>query len=263
MRPENPLLSAQRVCWEAAGRRILGPLDFSVEQGESVAVIGPNGAGKTTLLRLLSALVPPSSGSLSWLDIGFPALSRRELAGRIAYVPQVRPSRIPLSVEQMVLLGRYPHWRRSQLVPGKRDFLVVHEALERVGLSVLKNRPVDELSGGERQAVFIGAALAQESQLLVLDEPTTHLDPSHQRDIADLIRELSADAERTVVTATHDLNFASLIADRLVALRAGHVALEGPPADVLVPEILRELFDANFEVVRGGARPVTVLHLES
>jgi iron complex transport system ATP-binding protein len=260
------LVAARRLGWRTAGRRsggrqILGPLDLEVRHGECLAVVGPNGAGKTTLLRLVTGLLAPSEGDLRWGETPYAGLSRAGLARRIAYVPQVRPTRVPLTVEQLVLLGRYPHLGRWQLAPRAEDFAAVEDALERVDALALRRRPLTKLSGGELQAVYVAAALAQGSELLVLDEPTTHLDPRHQREIAALLQRLAGD--HTVITATHELNFASLVADRILGLRDGRVLALGPPAEVLRREVLMELFEAPFETVRGGERPVTVLGLES
>ena len=256
----EPLTAARRLGWRAGGRRILGPIDLEVRRGECLAVVGPNGAGKTTLLRLVTGLLSPSEGELHWGEMPYQSLSRTELARRIAYVPQVRPARVPLSVEQLVLLGRYPYLKRWQLAPRAEDFAAVESALERVGARQLRKRPLVELSGGELQTVYIAAALAQGSELLVLDEPTAHLDPRHQREIAALLQRLAG--ERTVLTATHELNFASLVADRVLGLRDGRALALGPPAEVLREEVLMDLFEAPFETVRGGERPVTVLGLE-
>lgn len=256
------LLRLRGAAWSVAGRTIVGPIDLEVRSGECLAVVGPNGAGKTSLLRLVAGLTEPSAGEVSWSGTPFAELTRQQIARRIAYVPQIRPSRIPLTVEQLVLLGRYPHMSRFQMAPGRSDFEAVREALARVGLEGLRERQVDRLSGGERQAVFIAAALAQEAELLVLDEPTTHLDPSHQREIARLIRTFNRQSERTVITATHDLNFASLTADRVLALRSGSVLACEAPARAMRPELLERLFEAPFEVVRGGERPMTMLELD-
>lgn len=258
----RPLLSARGISWRPGERTVVGPLDLAVHRGEALAVVGPNGAGKTSLLRLLTGLLTPGGGELALEGRPFQAFHRKELARRIAYVPQLRPIRVPLAVEDVVLLGRYPHLKPLQMAPEAADFRAVAEALAVVGIEELRHRPVDELSGGERQAVYIAAALAQEAELLVLDEPTTHLDPKHQREIASLIPKLRRDAGRTVVFATHDLNFASLTATRVVALRAGRVLADGRPGELMTPEILQELFDARFEVVRPGERPVTLLRLE-
>jgi iron complex transport system ATP-binding protein len=257
----TPLLAARHLEWHAGGRPILGPLDLDVIQGECLAVVGPNGAGKTTLLRCLTGLLRPTRGEISFGGRSLAALSRREIARRIAYVPQIRPSRVPLTVEEVVLSGRYPHLSTLQIAPRARDFAAVDEALAVVGIEGLRRRPVDELSGGERQAVYIASALAQESELLVLDEPTIHLDARHQRDLAALLLRLKAGADRTVVLATHDLNLSSLLGDRLLALAAGRALAVGPPAEIVRPDVLERLFEARFEIVRGGERPVTLLDL--
>ena len=257
----EPLVTIRGLAWRAAGRRILGPVELAVRRGEFLAVVGPNGAGKTTLLRLVTGLLPPSGGELDWGATPYGRLSRAALARRIAYVPQVRPARVPLNVEQLVLLGRYPHLGRWRLAPRAEDFAAVEDALERVDALHLRRRPLVGLSGGELQTVYVAAALAQGSELLVLDEPTAHLDPRHQREIASLLQRLTG--ERTVITATHELNFASLLADRVLALRDGRALALGPPAEVLRREVLMDLFEAPFETVRGGDRPVTVLGLEA
>ena len=256
-----PLLSVRGLAWHPGGRPILGPLDLDVLRGECLAVVGPNGAGKTTLLRCLTGLLRPTAGELRYEGRSFGTLSRRQLARRIAYVPQIRPARVPLSVEEVVLLGRYPHLSALQLAPRREDFAAVDAALALVGIEDLRRRPVDELSGGERQAAFIAAALAQESELLVLDEPTIHLDARHQRELAELLLRLDAEAGRTVVLATHDLNLASLLGDRLLALSSGEVLACGPPSQILEPVLLERLFRTKFEIVRGGERPVTLLQL--
>jgi ABC-type cobalamin/Fe3+-siderophores transport system ATPase subunit len=258
-----PLVAARGISWRAGGRDVLGTLDLDVRGGECLVVVGPNGAGKTTLLRLLTGLLRPSAGTLAFAGQPFAKLSRRELARRVAYVPQIRPAHVPLSVEEVVLLGRYPYLSALQLAPRSADFAAVEDALQRVGIVELRLRPVDELSGGERQAVFIAAALAQEAQLLVLDEPTLHLDARHQQQLAALLLRLKGEAARTVVLATHDLNLASLLGDRLLALAGGREVAIGPPADILRPELLERLFRARFEVVRTGDRPLTVLDLAS
>jgi len=261
--PAGPdvLLAARVLAWGTGGRRILGPVDLEVRRGECLVVVGPNGAGKTTLLRLLTGLLRPSAGEVSYRDRTFSALSRRELARRIAYVPQIRPAHVPLTVEEVVLLGRYPHLSAFQMAPRSEDFTAVEDALRLVGIEELRERPVDELSGGERQAVFIAAALAQESELLVLDEPTIHLDARHQSDLAGLLLRLKAESGRTVVLATHDLNLASLLGDRLLAVSGGKILAVGTPAEILRPDLLETLFRARFEIVRGGERPVTILEL--
>jgi iron complex transport system ATP-binding protein len=254
-------ISLRGVGWHVAGKKILSAVDLEIESGECVVIVGPNGAGKTTLLRLMAGLLPPTAGRLAWEGRPYSALGRKDLARRIAYVPQSRPLQVPLTVEQLVVLGRYPYLSPFRWSPREEDFASVARALDLAGITELRGRRLEELSGGERQSAYIAAALAQEAEILILDEPTTHLDPHHQRQIAALVYRLSRDAGLGVVLATHDLNFAGMLAQRIVALRAGSVVAVGPPADLLRPERLEALFEAPFSVVRGGERPVTLLEL--
>ena len=257
-----PLLTARAVGWSIDGQRILEPLDLDLQEGECLAVIGPNGAGKTTLLRLLAGLLEPTDGRLAWRAAAYADLSRREMARRVAYVPQVRPANLPLTVEQMVLLGRYPHLSPWQMSPGAADLERVDHALTTVGLEALRRRPVDTLSGGERQSVFIAAALAQEAEVLLLDEPTTHLDARHQLEVTRLLGSVRRSGRHSIVLTTHELNLAAKLADRVIALRDGLVAATGPPSEVLRPDPLGEIFDAPFSVVTEGDRSHVVLRLE-
>lgn len=256
------LLRARGISWRVGESEILRPLSLDVSAGECVAIVGPNGAGKTTLLRLLAGLLAPASGDLCWMETPYARMSRRDLARRIAYVPQVRPARIPLTVEQMVLLGRYPFWSPLQMAPGARDFERVTELLASGGLTELRHRWLDGLSGGERQSVFIAAALAQEADALLLDEPTTHLDPRHQLDIAELLVKLRAHDKLAIVITTHDLNLAARLADRVVALRQGEIVATGSPQELMRPERLAEVFDAPFEAVGNPGDPRVLLRLE-
>lgn len=255
-------LSLQGVGWDVAGRAILDRIDSDLQSGECLVIVGPNGAGKTTLLRVVAGLLRPTRGQVMWEGRPYADLTRKEMAKRIAYVPQSRPLQVPLTVEQLVLLGRYPYLSPFRWSPREEDFSNVSRAMALAGVTDLRYRRLEELSGGERQSAYIAAALAQESEILILDEPTTHLDPHHQRQIASLVRRLNREEGLGVMLATHDLNFAALLAHRIVALRGGSVVAEGPPAEILRPEKLTELFEAPFSVVREGARPVTLLELE-
>ena len=258
----DAILTAREVGWSVDGESILAPIDLALERNECLAVIGPNGAGKTTLLRLLAGLLTPAGGDLSWKGENYGALTRRQMARHIAYVPQVRPATIPLTVEQMVVLGRFPHLSAWQMAPGADDLDRVDSALSTVGLESLRQRPMDTLSGGERQAVFIAAALAQEAEALLLDEPTTHLDARHQLEVAALLEAVRRSGRHSIVLSTHELNLAARLADRVLALRNGSVVACGPPGEVLRPDRLAEIFDAPFSVVHAGDRPQVLLRLD-
>jgi ABC-type cobalamin/Fe3+-siderophores transport system ATPase subunit len=256
MTSEPPVLSARGLVREEWGRGnaswTLGPLDLEVVAGECLGVVGPNGAGKTTLLRCLAGLRKPSRGALAHRGRNFAELSRRELARRIAYVPQVRPASVPLSVREAVELGRYPHLSPFQLAPSAADHRAVDQALAAAGIESFAERPLDELSGGERQMAWIAAALAQEAEVLILDEPTTHLDPRHQRDVAGLLHRLHREGGATILLATHDLELAGLLGDRVLALAAGRIFALGEPSEVLAADSLAALFDAPFRAEGQG-----------
>jgi iron complex transport system ATP-binding protein len=188
-------------------------------------------------------------GELAHRGRSFADLSRRELARRIAYVPQVRPANVPLTVREAVELGRYPHLSPFQLAPSAADHRAVDRALAAAGIEAFSDRPLDELSGGERQMAWIAAALAQEAEVLILDEPTTHLDPRHQREVAGLLHRLHREQGATVLLATHDLDLAGLLGDRILALRSGRIVALGAPREVLAADSLAALFDAPFRAV--------------
>ncbi|MFQ5525769.1 MAG: ABC transporter ATP-binding protein [Thermoanaerobaculia bacterium] len=257
-------LISGRVSFDAGGRSILADVDLEIGKAESVAIVGVNGAGKTTLLRLLANVLEPTRGSLALSGTSYAKHHARELAKLLAYVPQVRPARVPLPVRDVVLLGRYPHQPRWGFGYGDADFRAVTAALETTGLVELSDRPLAELSGGERQGVYIAAALAQEAECLLLDEPTTYLDPGHQRRIAHLLRRLTEREERTVVFASHDLNLAYALADRVIVLQEGRVEAEGPTSEVLESALLERVYEAPFHVhlPQSGASGVSVVAVD-
>ncbi|HVS03064.1 MAG TPA: ABC transporter ATP-binding protein [Thermoanaerobaculia bacterium] len=246
------LLVARALGVTVAGRRLLEPLDLEVSAGEALVVVGPNGAGKTTLLRALAGLPPAADGEVRLGGEPLAALPRRLLARRLAYLPQQAPDELPLTVARYVLLGRYAHLAGLLAAAGEEDRTAVAEAISRTGLDALADRPLGELSGGERQRAHLAAALAQEAPLWLLDEPTTHLDPRHQRQIVTLLRQLRRDRGLTLVLATHDLNVAGAVADRVACLDGGRLLSVGTPAEVLTRERLGRLYGAPFRVDRAG-----------
>ena len=247
-----PLLAARGLERRDGGRVTLGPLDLDVRAGERVAVVGPNGAGKSTLLRLLAGILPASAGSVRLDGEDLAHLPRRAAARRIVYIPQHPPLEVPLPVERYLLLARYPH-----LAPGRgpaaEDVAAVEAAIDGHDLAALRSRRLDALSGGERQLVQLAAAAVQGGELWLVDEPTSHLDPAHQRAVAARLAGLAGRTlPRTLVLATHDLNLAARLAERVVALSAGRVAADGPAAAVLDPESLAALYGAPFRAQGEG-----------
>jgi iron complex transport system ATP-binding protein len=214
-----------------------------------VALIGPNGAGKSTLLRAVAGLVEPAAGVVELDGSPLSSLDRLAVARRIAVVPQLPVLPFATTVEEVVALGRLPH---EHPVRGMRpvDRSVVAEAIERVGLGHLLGRDARELSLGERQLVLLAMAVAQEAPLLILDEPTVHLDLRHQVEVMDLLLDLNARLGTTVLAVLHDLVLAAHFFPRLVMLDGGRVVADGPPAEVLHPDRIREVFGVDPSLVR-------------
>ena len=219
----------------------LAGVSFAIEAGEVFGVIGPNSAGKTTLLRLLTRVLSPGRGEV-WLD-GRPvqALPHAELARRVAVVPQEAPRPFPFSVEQLVLMGRYPHGP-ERFFESAQDRAFALAAMRATGVEHLAALPLEQLSGGERQRAMLARALAQQPRLLVLDEPTSHLDLKYQAETAALLRRVNGGQGMTVLLVSHDLNLAAEVCDRLLLLDGGRVARVGAPADVLRRETLEAVF---------------------
>jgi iron complex transport system ATP-binding protein len=223
-----------------ADRDALSDVDLAVPRGAFHAVIGPNGCGKTTLLRLLLGALEPAAGSVSYEDRPIRSWNRRDLARRLGVVPQSEELVFPLSVRELVAMGRYPHlgpWRGE----GPQDREAIQDAMETCDIRGLATRPVHTLSGGERQRARVARALAQEPGTLVLDEPTASLDISHEMGIFQLLRGL-ADQGVTVVMVTHNLNVAARYADRLLLLDRGRTAAEGTADQVLQPRTLQSVY---------------------
>jgi iron complex transport system ATP-binding protein len=238
-------------------RAVLRDVDLAVGAGEWLAVVGPNGAGKSTLLRLMTGLLTPTSGEVAVEGRPLASLGRDELARRIAVVPQ--PSSLPFSatVEDVVALGRLPHEDRLRgLRPADRA--AVAAAIDRVGLGRLVGRDVRELSLGERQLVLLAVAIAQAAPIVMLDEPTVHLDIRHQFDVMDLLADLNRRDGRTIVTVLHDLHLAATRIPRIVVVADGRIVADGPPAGALGGDRIRDVFGVEPGLLPEGpwSRPV-------
>ena len=228
----------------------LGPLDLSVARGELVAVVGPNGAGKTTLLRVMAGTLKPRTGTVE-IDGGDVALLPRGAVARlVAVVAQREEVPVGYRVREVVAMGRAPH-QRGALRMSDEDARLVAQALERSGLTDLAERRVDELSGGEQKRVSIGRALAQDTGLLLLDEPSASLDVKEVGRLFRVLREEAARG-RSLVLVTHDLRLAAQYADRVVLLSRGTIVAQGAPAQVLTAELLTRTFQVTMRLPREG-----------
>ncbi len=232
-------------------RVALRDVSLHIEAGERVAVIGPNGAGKSTLLRVVAGLLKPVTGSVELDGQRVDRLERLAIARRIAVVPQLPVLPFATTVEEVVALGRLPHEHPIRgMRPGDRA--AVAAAIDRVGVGHLLGRDARELSQGERQLVLLAMAVAQAAPILVLDEPTVHLDLRHQVEVMELLGDLNKRDGSTVLAVLHDLGLAAHFFPRLILLDRGRVVADGPPADVLAPDRIRDVFGVDPSFVRLG-----------
>jgi ABC-type cobalamin/Fe3+-siderophores transport system ATPase subunit len=241
------------------GRRaVLRDVSFAIKKGEFVGVIGPNGSGKTTLLRAITGFLPPFRGHISLEGRETQHTARRELAQKVAVVTQSPEAAPPFSVEEFVLLGRVPHWGRFQLLETAKDVEKAERAMAWTGVAYARDCAMGELSSGEQQLVFLARALAQEPRLLLLDEPTAHLDIGHQGQIMDLLRQLNRGQTLTIAVVLHDLALASLYCQRLILLHQGRLRKIGTPKRVLTKEMIEEVYQTTVRIMQtpGKGRPI-------
>ena len=240
-------------------RRVVANLSLDLPDGRITTIIGPNACGKSTLLRSLARLLKPRAGGVYLDGQTIQRMPSKEVARRIGLLSQQSNAPEGLTVEDLVRRGRYPHQGFLQ-PPTRADHDAVERAIELAGVASLRYRDVDELSGGQRQRAWIAMALAQDTPLLLLDEPTTYLDIAHQLDVLGLMHRLNRDEGRTVVMVLHDVNEAAAISDRIVAMRDGAIVADGHPSDVLRPALLRQTFGVSCDVLTHPVerRPVSV-----
>ncbi len=230
------------------GDPVVRELDLDVLVGGVTAIVGANACGKSTLLRGLARLLAPRTGAVLLDGREIAAVPTRELARRLGLLPQAPVAPEGLTVEDLVSRGRYPHQSFLQQW-SREDGEKLEWALRVTGLPELRDRPLDELSGGQRQRAWVAMALAQDTELLLLDEPTTYLDLAHQIELLDLLRELNRSDGRTIVMVLHDLNEACRYADRIVAMTAGRIHRQGTPAEVVDPAMVRDVYGVEAEVI--------------
>jgi iron complex transport system ATP-binding protein len=258
--PPRELLRLEKVTAGYGERTALRGIELSVHEGEMVGLVGPNGSGKTTVVRVASRTLPPRSGMV-WIDGRDPyAMRPREVARTVAVVPQDFAPTFSFTALEVILMGRSPYlspWGGG----GADDYRRAREASETLHIQHLTDRPVDQLSGGERQRVVLAQALAQDTPILLLDEPTTHLDVRHVVGILDIVRGLAVSERKAVLAIFHDLNLASAYCDRLVALDRGRVVADGPPGEVLTRKFIQDVYEVEGEIVPHFAtgRPTVLL----
>lgn len=249
----SKLIHVENLKLSLSGNPILKGVSFAVEKGESVAVVGPNGAGKTTLIKCLAGLLNPTAGRVRLDGRALRDHTGKDLAKRLAYVPQATDRDVALSVEEFVALGRYPH--ASALAPlSSADRAAVNDALLAADLTALRDRPLASLSGGERQMAFVAAALAQETPLLLLDEPVAFLDYRHAARVAALLAAVRRDRGVAVLAVHHNLDYALAGSDRVIALKDGRIFFDGTPERLAEPARLEALYGTAFRIVSAADR---------
>lgn len=242
MTPEtSPAITTRRLTLSYDKTSIVQDLSLGIPAGKVTALVGANGCGKSTLLRGLARLLKPRSGMVYLDSKSIFMLSTREVAKQLGILPQGPTAPEGLTVRELVAQGRYPHqaWLQQW---SKEDEWMTEQALLITGLVDLADRPLDTLSGGQRQRAWIAMALAQDTQILLLDEPTTFLDLAHQIEVLDLLYELNRSKGRTIVMVLHDLNQACRYADHLIAMHQGQVFAQGAPTEVMTATLVREVF---------------------
>jgi iron complex transport system ATP-binding protein len=238
------MIEADAVSFRYREDWVLKEVSFQVEKGEFIGVIGPNGSGKTTLLKVLYRLLSPKSGEVRLDKIPLTRMKQGEIAKRIAVVAQETHLLFPFRVIEIVLMGRSPYLGHL-MFEGKKDLEIATRAMEWTEILPLAERPMDELSGGERKRVFIARALAQDPEVILLDEPTASLDIHHQVEFLDLILGLHRDKGLSIVMATHDMNLASEFCDRLILLQKGKIFKMGVPPEVITRENIERVYGCD------------------
>ncbi|MFA5536960.1 MAG: heme ABC transporter ATP-binding protein [Bacillota bacterium] len=241
-------LAMEKLAFRYGAHQVLKELSLKVERGVFLAIVGPNGSGKSTLLKNLSAVLTPAKGKVFLDGEDLYRIGPKALAKKLAVVPQDTTVQFPFTVEEVVLMGRMPHQERFQ-GDTEKDFKIVQQSMERTNTWHLRERNITELSGGERQRVIVARALAQEPQILLLDEPTAHLDLQHQMELLNLLQGLKNEGQVTILAVFHDLNLAAQFSEFVILLHQGKIYASGTPAEVLTPANLAAVYGMEVVVI--------------
>ncbi|MFT4235141.1 MAG: ABC transporter ATP-binding protein [Microbacterium sp.] len=245
---ENHQLSTEALVSGYGGKTIVDGVDLTIPPGRISVIVGANACGKSTLLKTLSRLISPTQGAVVLDGRAVREIPTKELARTLGLLPQQPIAPEGIAVSDLVGRGRHPHQKLFRSWTAADDEAVV-EALEATGVTALADRSVDELSGGQRQRVWIAMALAQQTDILLLDEPTTFLDVTHQVEVLDLLTDLNRTRGTTIVMVLHDINLAARYADHLFAVRAGRIVAQGDPGEVITSDLVREVFDLDARII--------------
>ncbi len=252
---KNSIVQIESLSIALSGNTILKEVSLSITDGEYVSIIGPNGAGKTTLIKCLAGIHRNWTGSIQIDGQAFEHYDSKALAKLQSYVPQAEGRTNPLTVTEFVTMGRYPHLSAFTTLKAA-DYSAIDDAIGRAGLEAFRHRKMNTLSGGERQMAFIAAALAQGSNILLLDEPSTFLDYRHQARVSTLLKSACRESGITVVAVHHDINTAAACSDRIHALKEGALVFSGTPEKAIDPETLKSIYDTTFISTPTPHRPI-------
>jgi iron complex transport system ATP-binding protein len=242
------ILKAEKLQAGYENHIVFQDLDFAVSTGKITTIIGPNGCGKSTLLKTMGRILKPRQGAVYLQGQDLSRLDTKMIARKLALLPQSPAAPGELKVEELVSYGRFPHRRRMQQ-PTANDQAIIEWAMEVTQVAPYRQRKIGNLSGGERQKVWLSMALAQETQILLLDEPTTYLDMSHQLEVLKIVEQLNRRQQCTVVMVLHDINHAARFSHEIVAMREGAIIASGTPMEVITPEVLRRVFQIEARVM--------------
>lgn len=229
-------------------------ISIHIKEGEIVSLIGPNGSGKSTLLRTISRLCKPYTGEIYLTGKNIQQMKSQEVAKKLAMLPQMNSHQLDFTVRELVEYGRHPHLgKRNSL--SDEDKQIVNWAIEVTGLATMQNRMLSTMSGGERQRAWIAMTVAQNPKVLLLDEPTTYLDISHQLEVMELVKELNEKFQMTVVMVLHDINQAAKYSDRLIVLKDGTIKFDGIPQCIMCKEMFQSVFEIDAEIFLQNGVP--------
>lgn len=238
---------------------VLKSVSFAIWKGEYISIVGPNGAGKTTLLKNIMRILTGGMGDIRINGVDIKKFIQRELAKEISYVPQPDGRAYPFSVKEFVLISKYPYLNPFLRINAKELEKEAEDVLESVHMERFKDRDMSALSSGERQKIMIAASLIQKASILLLDEPTTFLDPKHEEEINLILKKLNRERRITVISVTHNINLAAVLSENILALKEGRVAYFGNPKSFMKEEVLSSLYDKEFKMIDHPQKDIRII----
>ncbi|MDI2588362.1 ABC transporter ATP-binding protein [Psychrobacillus sp. NEAU-3TGS] len=253
----NSVLRVEDLCSGYEKQTVFTNLSTSIQEGKITTIIGPNGCGKSTLLKTIGRILKQTSGNVYLQEQNMQAISTKEIAKQLALLSQNPEAPAQLKVEELISYGRYPH-RKNVGALSKKDIEVIEWAMEVTKTTQFRKREISQLSGGQRQKVWLAMALAQETDILLLDEPTTYLDMAHQLEMLKIVDDLNKKHQCTIVMVLHDINHAARFSDELIAMKGGEIITVGTPSEILTKDVMKRVFqiDAKIMIDEENGSPV-------